>query len=577
MRLFLWPCLCQAAADLNLVPDWDHAPFLHGVASADPLETQVLIWTRVSNAGLDTEVLWGLWSEGGRESFEHPLRRGRQLATASSDFTVSVDVTGLRPGSRYLYQFSVGRNRSMLGHTRTASNDSQVDLAILSCTSLWSGFFNFYRQLAVEDLDAVVHVGDLVYERPDPDELLRVPDLHCDEDQEVSPLQAPGIVMDSLRDALCSSSDSVRYRALHSVHMFDPDFRLARSKHPFIVIYDNHDINWRNANSSLHAFREWVPMRASSGDAGSYRHFHFGNNLLDLFLLDTTASASKDSLLGEEQHDWLGEQLMNSSGAWRLFASPKTFMPLTLNRIGVSLAVPVAGIALLLLLQLICCRLLARSFTRRQAEQQDLLDLPGNELYSAGRPAMAAQKMVRCCSVCAQCIFWLWLLVGVVTCILLFVKLDKRPGLNLLHASRTTWEGHPRSREALFEQLRQSGKTSNNIWAVGDMHFSYIADVFHFDYQGQDLLSYHPGTSSPERFGVEFMPGSGSRGNMDEKAYELLGVLFRPPSLLSRLMSRVVDYVMLSANPHVRHFEGSDHGYGLLRITPQQVQASWVR
>ena len=27
--------------------------------------------------------------------------------------------------------------------------------------------------------------------------------------------------------------------------------------------------------------------------------------------------------------------------------------------------------------------------------------------------------------------------------------------------------------------------------------------------------------------------------------------------------------VMLSANPHFRHFEGSDHGYGLLRRTSQ--------
>ena len=54
-------------------------------------------------------------------------------------------------------------------------------------------------------------------------------------------------VMDTLRDALCSRSDLVRYRALHSIHMFDPDFRLARSRHPFIAMYDNHDINWKDA------------------------------------------------------------------------------------------------------------------------------------------------------------------------------------------------------------------------------------------------------------------------------------------------------------------------------------------
>ena len=120
------------------------------------------------------------------------------------------------------------------------------------------------------------------------------------------------------------------------------------------------------------------------------------------------------------------------------------------------------------------------------------------------------------------------------------------------------------------------GKASNNIWAVGDMHFSYLADVFRFDYLGKDLFSYSP-QASVERYGVEFMPGSGSRGNMDEKAGELLGRFFKPPSYLSRLVGRVIDYVLLSANPQFRHFEGSEHGYGLLKIARQKVQASWAR
>ena len=123
---------------------------------------------------------------------------------------------------------------------------------------------------------------------------------------------------------------------------------------------------------------------------------------------------------------------------------------------------------------------------------------------------------------------------------------------------------------------KSQGKASNNIWAVGDMHFSYLADVFRFDYLGKDLFSYRP-QAAVERYGVEFMPGSGSRGNMDEKAGELLGHFFKPPSYLSRLVGRVIDYVLLHANPQFRHFEGSEHGYGLLKIAPQKVQASWAR
>ncbi|CAE7309214.1 pld [Symbiodinium sp. CCMP2592] len=570
--LFLLPCLCHAA-DLRLLPDWDHAPFLHGVASADPLSDRVLIWTRVST-GSDTEVVWRLWRED-EESFDSPFRQGIEMASAGSDFAITVDVSGLDPSSQYLYQFSVAGNRSMLGRTRTAGSGSEVNLAIVSCTSLWSGYFNFYRQLAFEEVDAVVHLGDLVYERPDPDELLRVPGFHCD-DVAGSRQNETDLVMDGLRDALCHPSDLVRYRALQSVHMFDPDFRLARARHPFLVIYDNHDVNWKDANSSLRAFREWVPMRGHDEDhalEGGFRHFRFGEDVVDVYMLDT-AMASTGSLLGREQEEWLKMQLQESSGTWRLFASPKTFMPLALNKTGASLAAPVACVALLLLLQLACCRFLPRPVCVSKVENSDRGDMQFTGLCAKRHEV--TRRILRCCSLGACCAFGLWSLLGTAACAFLALKFDRSHGLSPLHAPTTTWEGQPGSRNLLFDQLQQSGKASNNIWAVGDMHFSYLADVFRFDYLGKDLFSYSP-QASVERYGVEFMPGSGSRGNMDEKAGELLGRFFKPPSYLSRLVGRVIDFVLLSANPQFRHFEGSEHGYGLLKIARQKVQASWAR
>ena len=67
---------------------------------------------------------------------------------------------------------------------------------------------------------------------------------------------------------------------------------------------------------------------------------------------------------------------------------------------------------------------------------------------------------------------------------------------------------------------KSQGKASNNIWAVGDMHFSYLADVFRFDYLGKDLFSYRP-QAAVERYGVEFMPGfwqSGQHGRESRRA-----------------------------------------------------------
>ena len=76
------------------------APFFHGVASGDPLEDRVIIWTRVTPdiIGDVAEVEWFMASD---VSLKNIVASGTVNSDPDRDYTVKVDVTGLTPGNTY--------------------------------------------------------------------------------------------------------------------------------------------------------------------------------------------------------------------------------------------------------------------------------------------------------------------------------------------------------------------------------------------------------------------------------------------------------------------------------------------
>ena len=143
-------------------------PFLHGVASGDPLTDRVILWTRVSptaNANLGSvEVRW--WVAQDAEGTE-VISQGRQQTSSERDFTVKVDAAGLQPDQRYFYGFESLGWSSPVGRTRTlpAGDVEQVRLAVTSCANHPQGFFNAYGHIAQrDDLNAVLSLGDYLYE-----------------------------------------------------------------------------------------------------------------------------------------------------------------------------------------------------------------------------------------------------------------------------------------------------------------------------------------------------------------------------------------------------------------------------
>lgn len=169
-----WPFLTMPsikAADRRMrTSDY---PFQLGIASGDPAPDGVVIWTRLApdplnGGGMPPEDVQVHWQVAIDEAMTRVVRKG--VATASKDWAHSthVEVQGLLPDRTYWYQFKAANETSPIGRTRTApAGDVMLDrfrFAFASCQHYEYGYFNALRHLAQEDLHAVVHLGDYIYE-----------------------------------------------------------------------------------------------------------------------------------------------------------------------------------------------------------------------------------------------------------------------------------------------------------------------------------------------------------------------------------------------------------------------------
>lgn len=343
--------------------------FDHGVASGDPLHDRVILWTRVtpSNWEHDVSVKWKVARD---VKMRRVVAKGRVKTNILRDFTVKIDVDGLDPGQTYYYQFtasgfSASGAHSMIGRTRTLplTNAQAARVAVASCANLPMGLFNVYALIARRtDLDAVLHLGDYLYEYAngtygDGTLLGRVP--------------APDKEIVSLID----------YRQRHEQYKRDPDLQAAHRQHPFICVWDDHEFannTWKDGadnhnpdrgegewsarrTAAIRAYCEWMPIRewGEPPDDRIYRQFRFGN-LADLLMLDTrlhgrdrqstttpvapgagypaddpAANDPARTLLGFDQEQWVAERLSLSGSddvTWRLLGQQVMMAQLSTNR-----------------------------------------------------------------------------------------------------------------------------------------------------------------------------------------------------------------------------------------------------
>jgi alkaline phosphatase D len=204
--------------------------FRHGVASGDPLTDRVILWTRVTSVRAAPGVRWEVARDA---AFTRPVASGLTQTGASRDFTVKVDAGPLAPGTNYFYRFEALGERSPVGRTRTlpATNARRVRLALASCSNLPFGYFNVCRRIAARaDLDAVLHLGDYIYEYPN--------GVYGDGTTFGHEPRPPREII-ALAD----------YRMRYAQYRSDPDLQEVHRQHPFIVVWDDHEIAnnaWRD-------------------------------------------------------------------------------------------------------------------------------------------------------------------------------------------------------------------------------------------------------------------------------------------------------------------------------------------
>ncbi|MEV5134045.1 alkaline phosphatase D family protein [Streptomyces sp. NPDC053705] len=342
--------------------------FLHGGASGDPLPDGVLLWTRVTPApdavpgsglGADTPVVWEIAED---KAFSRVAARGTAVARAGSDHTVKADVRGLRPATAYFFRFSVADGKegvlSPVGRTRTApaagTSVPGIRFGVVSCANWEAGWFSPYRHLAARaDLDAVLHLGDYIYEYAS--------GSYPTQDTVVRP-HAPLHEIVSLAD----------YRLRHATYKTDTDLQALHAAHPVIAIWDDHEFAndaWSGGAenhtpgtegpwtarmaAAKQAYFEWMPVRAST-EGTVYRRLRFGD-LAELHLLDLRSFRSEQasvgsgavddperSITGRAQLDWLKAGLTASDARWKLVGTSVMISPVAFGALPAHLLAPLA-------------------------------------------------------------------------------------------------------------------------------------------------------------------------------------------------------------------------------------------
>ena len=160
------------AQSINLYEDTVHTPFVYGVASGDPADTSVLIWTAtIAAPSFHNELInWELSTDS---LFSVLTLSGTETVDSSHGYTINAEATGLQPDMKYYYRFEWQGNYSVTGITYTAfaTEPDSLNLGLVSCSSLFSGYFNGYRQLAhMPGMKGLIHVGDYIYDFFDNDE-----------------------------------------------------------------------------------------------------------------------------------------------------------------------------------------------------------------------------------------------------------------------------------------------------------------------------------------------------------------------------------------------------------------------
>jgi len=350
-RTFLISSAGLAAAALGLPrllaqPRFAKDPFTLGVASGYPTTEGVVLWTRLApdplaGGGMPQAAVEVAWEVAADRAFRDIVRRGTEIASPEWAHSVHAEVAGLEPARAYFYRFHAGGATSPTGRTRTAPRQAErMRFAFASCQQYEQGYYAAYRHMAEDDLDLVIHLGDYIYESSWGRD-------HVRKHEAGEPV--------ALAD----------YRNRYGLYKSDEDLRAAHAAHPWLVTWDDHEVQNDYANdrsqdleppqrfllrraAAYRAYYEHMPLPQWARPRGPHMQLYcrwaFGG-LAQIHVLDDRQYRSPQpcprpgrggsnevgeecherrdpgrSLLGAVQENWLHEGLASSAARWNVIA-----------------------------------------------------------------------------------------------------------------------------------------------------------------------------------------------------------------------------------------------------------------
>jgi len=520
--------------------------FDHGVASGDPLSDSLILWTRVTPVDATATSIKVQWQAATDPNFNNISHDGETLISATSDFTLKVDLQGLDANTTYYYRFISNGKASPVGTGKTLPTGSidKVKFAVVSCANYPAGFFHVYGEIAKQtDLDAVLHLGDYIYEYGNGG--------YASEDAALLGRLLP----EDNSDEIISLTD---YRKRYAHYRSDSNLQAAHSNCAFITVWDDHEVTndtWRegaenhndgegefNARKmhALQAYFEWMPIRNVADKERIYRRFEFGD-LVSLYMLDTRVLARDEqlsygdfdltsaqgqsdfvaaissptrALLGNEQLTWLTDGMTNSSSKWQVLGQQvlmtKMHLPFEVLQLLVSLQVSQANGADTNVL-----------LAQASALFAELAQIKGRIL--AGDPTVTDAERAR---------------------------VDTTAPYNL-----DAWDGYAYEREVLLGTAIATQK--NLVVLAGDTHNAWA---------GQLTTDASNPIAASQNAGVEFATSSVSSPGLEE----YLALNTQGPEATAQ-MEQVIPLLVndLMYNNLV------DRGYLTVTFTPEQAEAKW--
>lgn len=334
----------------------------HGVATGDVTATSVVVWARASAGPAQMHV-----EVDADPSFAAPrvVRSEPAAATRAADYTAQVVLDGLTPDTRYAYRVwftdetgasAPPTNGATTGSFRTAPSPGATrpisftvagDIAGQQYCRRPDDGYKLFKEMEVLGPNFLIANGDMIYA-----------DTACPVDGPAEgftdwtniPSDFP-----SIADPAVDWTDPERVREIYDEHWrynrADPHFQRFLRSTPLYAQWDDHEVindfgasweTWNLANqdrpgypnlvaAGRDAFFDWNPIARHAEEPNRiYRGVEWGA-AMDLFLLDGRSyrtrndrqgvAPGEETLLGQDQIDWLKQSLLDSDSTWKVISS----------------------------------------------------------------------------------------------------------------------------------------------------------------------------------------------------------------------------------------------------------------